>query len=208
MRDADVRAAVRHMLKERHNGDERTRIVEEMGVWSGSVRIDIAVINGELSGFELKSDRDTLERLPFQAELYSKVFDRVTLVVGSRHADKARIQVPDWWGVMVATQGITCVELAPYREGDTNPSPDPYLVAQLLWKDEALSVLEAHGLARGWRAKRIKLIHQRLAAEIPFGQLGEHVRSALKHRGEWLRQMMSCHLDVAVDADPNPVLQI
>jgi hypothetical protein len=39
--------------------DLDTRVVEEMGIWAGSVRVDIAVINGEFHGFELKSDRDT-----------------------------------------------------------------------------------------------------------------------------------------------------
>ena len=48
MRDRDVRAAVRQDLDARHGGDTETRIVEEMGIWSGTVRIDIAVINGEL----------------------------------------------------------------------------------------------------------------------------------------------------------------
>ena len=76
MRDLDARTAIRRQLHAAHSADPDTRIVEEMGIWSGSVRIDIAVINGELSGFELKSDRDTLERLPNQADLYSRVFDR------------------------------------------------------------------------------------------------------------------------------------
>src|SRR6266852_372243 len=135
MRDRDVRAAVREMLNASYGHDNDTRIVEEMGIWSGSVRIDIAVINGELSGFELKSDRDTLERLPFQAELYSQVFDRVELVVGKRHAEKAQAQVPQWWAVTVATTKAGKIELEAMREGRVNPAPDPYLIAQLLWKE-------------------------------------------------------------------------
>ena len=94
MRDHDIRAALRAKLSRDFAGDDNTCIVEEMGVWSGSVRIDMAVINGELSGFELKSDRDTLERLPFQADLYSRVFDRVSLVVGERHFQRAVDYVP------------------------------------------------------------------------------------------------------------------
>jgi hypothetical protein len=64
MRDSDVRGATKAWLSAEYACDQDTRIVEEMGVWSGSVRIDIAIINGHLSGYELKSDRDTLERLP------------------------------------------------------------------------------------------------------------------------------------------------
>lgn len=73
MGDSEVRDAVLSKLDRQYFGDRHTRIVEEMGIWSGSVRIDIAVINGQLHGYELKSARDTLQRLPTQAELYSKV---------------------------------------------------------------------------------------------------------------------------------------
>src|SRR6266851_6542601 len=104
MRDQDVRQALRDKLQDQYAYDPDTRIVEEMGVWSGSVRIDVAVINGELTGYELKSDRDTLERLPVQADLYSRVFDRLTLVVARRHAQKARDCIPKWWGIVVAEQ--------------------------------------------------------------------------------------------------------
>lgn len=208
MRDRDVRAAVLKMLEIEHNGDEHTRIVQEMGVWSGSVRIDVAVINGELSGFELKSDSDTLERLPLQADIYSKVFDKMILVVGSRHIEKARDYIPPWWGILVATQTQNDAEvvLQAYRQGFTNPEPDPYLVAQLLWKDEALAVLDIYGLARGWRAKKVKAIHQRLAQELPFNALADNVRETLKNREQWLRQVMSCHLDMPINSNPNPML--
>lgn len=208
MHDRDVRSAVLQMLDAQHRNDAGTRIVQEMGVWSGSVRIDIAVINGELSGFELKSDRDTLHRLPQQADIYSRVFDKLSLVVGNRHAGKVLGYIPDWWGVIVATQkmNMPSVSLETLRLPQINPDPDPYLVAQLLWKDEALSVLEQYGLAKGWRGKRIKAIHQRLAAELSYNVLALHVREALKQRSEWLRQLSPRELDVPIDADLNPVL--
>jgi hypothetical protein len=49
-----------------------------------------------LWGYELKSERDTLERLPLQARIYSRVFDRVTLVTGLRHAGAAEDRIPGW----------------------------------------------------------------------------------------------------------------
>lgn len=199
MRDRDVRNAVLQRLTELHYGDDDTRIVQEMGVWSGSVRIDIAVINGELAGYELKSDRDTLTRLPAQADLYSRVFDRVVLVVGRRHAEKAQHQIPEWWGVTVAKECDGAVSLEAAREAQLNPARDPYLIAQLLWKEEALAILESRGLARGWKARRIKAIHERLACELSLRDLCSFVRSALKARHEWLRQDATSQLDVPID---------
>jgi hypothetical protein len=210
MRDADVRAAVRQSLQQKYGDDPTSRIVEEMGIWSGSVRIDLAVINGELSGYELKSDRDTLERLPFQADLYSRVFDRMELIVGSRHSDKAAKIVPPWWKVTIATMrngDVNLRSMAGYP-GRRNPKPDPYLVAQLLWKDETLAVLEKHGLAKGCRSKRIKALHEHLVQSLPFRTLSSEVRETLKHRPlGWLGQQASNQLDMPINTNLNPMLQ-
>lgn len=209
MRDRDVRAAVRAKLNTKYGGDPSSRIVEEMGVWSGSVRIDLAVINGELSGFELKSDRDTLDRLPFQADLYSRVFDRVELIVGSRHADRAAKLVPDWWAITIATMKDGAVKLRSMAgyPGRKNPNPEPYLIAQLLWKDEALAVLDAHNLSRGFRSKPIKKLHERLAISLPLKTLSHEVRETLKRRPQhWLGQQVPDQLNMPIDADLDPML--
>src|SRR5690625_4537558 len=76
-----------------------TIIVNELDVCYGAVIADMVVINGEIHGFEIKSERDTLERLPIQSKFYSKVFDTVTLVVSEKHIEKATKLVPDWWGI-------------------------------------------------------------------------------------------------------------
>ena len=106
MNDAQIRAATKKALLVQHMGDAETVIFEELGVQHGLARIDLAVVNGELHGFELKSARDTLARLPEQAESYGRVFDRITLVVEERHVRGAVELVPDWWGVQSCLPGI------------------------------------------------------------------------------------------------------
>jgi hypothetical protein len=194
MRDSDVRAAIKDWLGAKYGADPDTRIVEEMGIWSGSVRVDIAVINGSLNGYEIKSDRDTLSRLPFQQDLYSRVFDTVELIVGRRHVEKATTLIPDWWGVTLATDDTGLIDLTPVRLAQTNPAIDAFLVAQLLWKEEAIAILNTHGLARGWKSKRAKLVHQHLAASMPLEQLRSHVRTALKNRAGWLKATASAQV--------------
>jgi len=208
MRDADVRQVMRQMLREQHAGEPDTIIVEEMGVWSGSVRIDMAVINGELSGFELKSDRDTLDRLPFQADLYSRVFDRVSIVAGARHGSKAFSKVPDWWGQMIAHPTPTGVKLEEIKSSDMNPRREPYLIAELLRKEEVILALSERNLANGWRGKRIKLLHQRLAENLSLDELCACVRQTLKAREGWLRKSISSNFDMSISADLNPALQV
>ena len=116
----------------------------------------MAVINGELVGYELKSDSDTLERLPYQSEIYSKVFDRVTMVAGAKHYKKALAMVPRWWGCNVATMHDGVVTLKAVRTAKPNPTLDVRVLVQLLLKEEAIALLAEHdlhaaGAPRRWR---------------------------------------------------------
>jgi hypothetical protein len=183
MHDVDVRRAMRRRLDESYADKADTRIVEELGIWAHTVRIDLAVINGEFHGIELKSARDTLERLPNQAMLYNEVFDRVTLVVADKHFCKALDLVPLWWGIMTA---VSCEELGVRidlaRPAGMNPSINPVQIARLFWKTEAIAVLEKYGIARGFRSKPTEAIAQRLASDLPIDCLRSEARQALKSR--------------------------
>jgi hypothetical protein len=187
MHDRDVRLAVRRWLDDLHAGDDNTRVVEEMGIWAGSVRVDLAVINGEFHGFELKSERDTLERLPNQASLYSEVFDRVTLVLADRHAEKAMAKIPDWWGVFTAYWAKTDdLQLKILRRPGFNPAVKPVQVARILWRGEALALLEKYDAVKGFRSKPADILAHRIAAVLSLDVLRNEVRSALKARENWL----------------------
>ena len=80
--DTLIRSALKKFLTNHHAQDEKVRIIEEFGVQHGTARVDIAVINGIIHGYEIKSDQDTLRRLPRQMGVFNLVFDKITLVVG------------------------------------------------------------------------------------------------------------------------------
>ena len=61
MRDVDVRRAVHNKILRHHHGQDDTLVLDELGLLGGDTRVDIAVVNGKIHGYELKSDRDTLE---------------------------------------------------------------------------------------------------------------------------------------------------
>ncbi len=206
MRDIHIRTAMLDKLHKIHQDQADAKIVQEMGVWAGTVRVDIAVLNGEMVGYELKSDSDTLGRLPMQAEIYSRVFDRMTLVVGDRHFDKAARIIPEWWGIIKAVESGKGIRLRQARPSRKNRAQDPYLIAELLRKEEALLLLEQFGLANGWRSKRVRAIHERLAAELPLRVLRNRVREILKARASWLGQDCIHQLDVPVNTELHPVL--
>src|SRR5439155_10222560 len=90
LRDRDVRQALHRKVLRDHHGDANTLVLDELGLRHGACRVDIAVVNGYLHGYEIKSDSDTLDRLPAQVAVYNLVLDRATLVVGERHLQKAQ----------------------------------------------------------------------------------------------------------------------
>src|SRR5713226_2006710 len=152
--DKVIRAALNQYLKELHAGNSKLRIIEELGVEHGAARMDVAVINGVLHGYEIKSDRDTLLRLPEQMGIYNAVFDQITLVVGKSHLHDAINVVPDWWGIMIAKiNSNESVIFNEIREAKSNVGQNSLSVARLLWRNEALEILESAGKANGFRSK-------------------------------------------------------
>lgn len=201
MRDLDVRLAVRSRLRREHQDDMDTRVVEEMGIWNGAVRVDLAVINGEFVGYEIKSARDTLARLPNQASLYNGVFDRVNLVAAEKHLDHAIGEMPEWWGMICARSDGGGVRLEVLRLAGTNPAIEPLQVARLLWRDEALAILDRCDAARGVRSGTREKIAARLAETLSLDELRRQVRQCLKVRGSWLREPVSNQRHVTVGSE-------
>ena len=184
MREREVRAALHVDLGILYGAEPDTLIVNELGVCSAAVRIDVAVVNGALHGFEIKSQLDTLERLPVQQEIYSRVFDTVTLVAASRHLRKVEEIVPKWWGVLEVIEAAPIL-LRIVRPSVVNQGIDPYSVAQLLWHDEALAALDAVGAAAGMSRRPRRYLYEALAAILPLDVLRHVVRTTIKARGNW-----------------------
>ncbi len=186
MRELDIRRALRTHLDFVYEKDPTALILEELGVCSGAVRVDMAVVTGTLKGFEIKSDQDTLKRLPLQASAYNKVFDTLTIVVGARHLQRIVAMVPPWWGILVLDgrpgdqPSLQC-----FRPEALNSDLDALALVQLLWRDEALAMLRANGLEAGLRSKPRRHLWEALARNIPLSDLREMVRTKLKARQGW-----------------------
>lgn len=186
LKDGDVRLALKKKVLHEHMRDPDTLVVDELGLLEGQSRIDIAVVNGKLVGYEIKSERDTLDRLPRQQAIYSAIFDKITLVVAESHMAAAVALVPEWWGVKCAAsdpEGDIVFSL--HRTPKANPSVDPRALVQLLWSNEMADLLEKIGAARGVRGKPRAALQERLVQVMNPEELGAAVRSALKGRAGW-----------------------
>jgi hypothetical protein len=183
--DRQIRVALRERLDVTHKTDPDTLVLEELGLCKGASRVDIAVINGSIHGYEIKSERDTLNRLPSQQETYSKILDKVTIVIGEQHLQKVYKAVPSWWGIEVVSVDEGVMHFNPVRDPDFNQNIDPFAVVQLLWREEALEVLKNLGLARGINTKPRAAIWSKLVANMSPEEICSTVRERLKSRGDW-----------------------
>lgn len=185
-RDSDVRAALMKSVISDHIANPGTLVVEELGLDRGSCRVDVAVVNGLLHGYEIKSDADTLARLPSQVVGYSAVLDKATLVVGASHVASALPLIPEWWGIRVVTVGARgAIRIEPLRPARMNEGIVGPALALLLWRDELVAALASLGTAKGkLRAPRAQLA-QTLADALPLKQLRPMVREQVKRRTVW-----------------------
>lgn len=96
MLDKEIREPLFDFLEEFYG---KIRIFEEKV--TGISRADaLGVIDGQLIGLEIKSDRDTYTRLKRQTVDYDELCDVNYLVVGKSHRKQADQHIPKHWGII------------------------------------------------------------------------------------------------------------
>ncbi len=185
MRDLEIRVALKDYLTAEH-GSDSPLVLEEVGVLNGLSRADVVLVNGRLNGYEIKSDRDTLNRLESQVASYSECFETMTIVVGSKYAATVKKVVPRWWGIMRISTGRSGIAVKVVRTAKHNSSLKLESVLRLLWKKELALSLNPDPVAA---AKIEKRSHRQLIADVIASRSSNDVlqlvRDALKARGDW-----------------------
>lgn len=141
-----------------HDRDIRPRLLSRLAPcaswiceeFSADGKVDIAAVEaGLLCGYEIKAARDTLTRLTLaggaQVEMFSRTFDRVTLVCAEKHLARASALVPEWWGLTIATPCGFSVTRAP----EQNPADPTPRMMRMMWATEAVALLRTHGAHKG-----------------------------------------------------------
>jgi hypothetical protein len=119
--DSEIRHALFAWLRRKHSAQPETKVIEELKVPRPSARVDVAVVNGRLSGFEIKSDRDGLQRLSLQVMAYNRIFDTVSVVVAPAHAASMHTRVPHWWGLVTVARRSGELRFRTKRRALPNP---------------------------------------------------------------------------------------
>lgn len=192
MRDQVIRHAFhRTILKSAHD-DADTFVVDELGLKNGEIRADIAVLNGTLVGYEIKTERDTLSRLNSQIVAYNEVFDKSFLIVSDNHLIQAIHTIPEWWGIYrikKSTEGkyfFSC-----YRSARLNKTQNTYTLAQLLWKNEAIEV--ANMLLRKNTTRNLpkRELYDLISGICSKKKLSKIIIQYLKQRDNWRTDRLS-----------------
>lgn len=85
------------LLLERHSLVEST-LLSELTI--EDCRADLIIINGEATAYEIKTELDSLVRLPKQIENYLRMFSRVYVVASDTHLPKLEGFVPEYIGII------------------------------------------------------------------------------------------------------------
>lgn len=188
MNDEIIRRSFHRQVLQRRYACGRTRIVDELGLCHGKCRADIAVVNGSLTGYEIKSDDDSLLRLSSQVRRYNAIFDRAFVITGTKHVSELLRRLPRWWGVIVCRQGPRGgISFETVRRAKRNERIAPMAIARLLWKEEVIGILKHLGCPPTLSRQRRALLYRRLAQLITLPKLQRAVRNHLKQRKNWRR---------------------
>lgn len=133
-------ALVLKRLLGRHNLRTATMLNE---VRIGSRKADMIMLNGTATAYEIKSDRDSLARLPEQIRAYREVFGSVIVVTNRNYLQRVQNMVPKDVGMIELTCRYT---LRVVRQVQDQPwRVDPLRVLDVLRIPEARAVLQNLG---------------------------------------------------------------
>ena len=158
-------------------------LVDELCMPDGGTRVDLALINGHVEAFELKSDHDSLRRLPTQVEGYAPYFDRITLITTCRFSDKVVPVIPNWWGILVAVAVRGKIALRWQRRAKINPDRNFEKQCHFLWKEDLIQLSRIYAPnAKGRYAMAKHVLASEVTAQGVSRRLKSDMRTLLKAR--------------------------
>lgn len=146
--------------------------------WKG--RADLAVANGHLQAFEIKSDLDSLRRLDRQIEIYLERFEKLTLVVSLKFLKPVLQLAPQNVGVWVAFEENSTTHLKVIRHGKKKKIEDRMILIDYLLRDEIYNFLSSQQVNVRRSDPRSHLAN--LAKTQPISKLRAYMLNAIKAR--------------------------
>ncbi len=192
MKDPCIRQLLKDTELLHFFNDSNSKVVDELSLPVAKARIDVAVINGALHGYEIKSACDTLQRLPSQIEAYTKVFDYLSIVTESKYHKRILAFIPLWVGVIICNEKKGVKSIKQVRKPKLNKEKQGFFIAKLLWREELIDSLTEYQIP--FRKKdRNWLLCETLATNLDISTLSFIVRDKLKKRVDWKMETKECY---------------
>ena len=111
----------------------------------GECKADLAILNGTATVYEIKSERDSLNRLERQVDAYAKVFARVYVIAAESHVNAVIGSVPEDVGILRlnSRHQISTLREAADRPEHTSPSA----IFDSIRTEEARMILLSQGVS-------------------------------------------------------------
>lgn len=179
IREKDIKAALIDWLYDRGQLDDAV-IVNEMAVANWSRRADIAVANGRLYAYEIKSSADTLKRLPGQVDLFACYFDKVTVVAATKFVSKILESYPSEVGVLEVIDDAGVARIRQVRSGRLSETRDAAILSGFLTKVDLLQLLKSEGVEIAADLSRRALVKE--VSNLPIRPVKRYVLSRIKEK--------------------------
>ena len=184
MLDKDIREPLFDFLEEFYG---KIRIFEEK-VTGISITDALGVIDGQLIGFEIKSDRDTYARLKRQTADYDLLCDVNYLVVGKSHRKQADQHIPAHWGIICVYEEEKLPQKEKKRiivEIDQIPGVNPNVKIErqldLLWRPELATLQEWNEMPK-YAQKSKAFVREKILERVPQETMKHQITDLLFER--------------------------
>jgi hypothetical protein len=138
LNDKEIRSALIEYLN--NKAKKPRRIIEELPVHRGNAIADVVTVHGEAHCYEIKGEKDNINRLKVQGEFYNKSFNRITLVTTEKKLDEALIKAPVFWGILIAFYQGELIKFKYLRKAKINSMYDKELALTTLWRGELTQI--------------------------------------------------------------------
>ncbi len=184
--DNEIRKAFHAKRLASYHDCPNSIVIDELGVAHGKNRIDIAVVNGCIHGYEIKSSKDNLLRFPSQLQAFAKCFEKLSVVSAENHLEELIEKTPEWCGIILAEKGSRDgISFSTIRRSKKNPNVDIMAMAHFLWKKETVELLASLGADKEMlKGARINL-YNNLSKMITIHELSSKIKSLFMCREEW-----------------------
>ena len=178
LRDIDIR---KEFILRNLEFFKSTTFVNEMGVNSKSI-VDVAALDFQKNvfyGFEIKSEVDSLKRLPKQLSVYSTFFNVVYVVAHHKHTDAVLkfFEANPFTNTMGLIEVSDDLQFTEIRKASYKQSRFDSFIRNLD-AEELESLCESKGLYNGWESK--SLLVDKVKRNVNMNEIYEHMYNKVK----------------------------